>query len=87
MQKMPNITLKQAGEYIANRLPFRASNLSGYQIVDINTGKVYGYWVFSYATKIYAEENGEIIINRLDERFSRSTSRHQRIVKNALDID
>lgn len=86
MQKMDIITLKQASDYITNRFPFRASNLSGYQLIDIDTGKVYGYWVFSYATKIYAEENGEIVVNRLDERFSRSTSRHQRIVKNALDI-
>lgn len=52
MQKMPSITLKQAGEYIANRLPFRASNLFA---VEAYYGGYMAYKIYSYATCIYCE--------------------------------
>lgn len=84
MQKMDIITLKQASEYITNRLPFRASNLMA---VNSYYGGYMAYHIYSYATCIYCETvMNEAVINRLEEKFSRSTSRHQRIVKNALNI-
>lgn len=83
MKKMYNITLKEANDYIENRLAFRASNLFAVAYEDGI------YSIFSYATCIYKEgEDGkEVIINRLDEYFSRSTSRHQAIIKRAMNIN
>ena len=82
MEKMNIIKLSRAGEYIANRASFRASNLMGISQEDG------GYIIYSYATCIYMEAgyNDGVLINRLSERFSRSTSRHQSIIKKALNI-
>ena len=82
MQKLHIITLKQAPQYIENLLTFRASNLTG--ILDTEKGD---YMLFSYATLICKINcTGEITINRLEEYFSRSTSRHQSIIRRALNI-
>ena len=82
MEKMNIIKLTEAGQYIADRASFRASNLWA---VSQEDG---GYIIYSYATCIYMEAgyNDGVIINRLDEKFSRSTSRHQSIIKRALNI-
>lgn len=80
MKKMYNITLKDASYYIKDRLTFRASNLFAVAYEDGS------YSIFSYATCIYRENGEEIVINRLNEYFSRSTSRHQSIIKRALYI-
>ena len=82
MEKMNIIKLTEAGKYIASRSSFRASNLWA---VSQEDG---GYIIYSYATCIYMEAgyNDGILINRLSERFSRSTSRHQAIIKRALNI-
>lgn len=79
MQKMYNITLKEAENYIRDRLPFRASNLFAVAYEDGS------YSIFSYATCIY-KEGEKVVINRLNEYFSRSTSRHQSIIRRALNI-
>lgn len=84
MQKMYNITLKEAESYIRDRLPFRASNLMA--VKTYYCGYM-AYYIYSYATCIYCETvMQEVVINRLDEYFSRSTSRHQGIIKRALNI-
>ena len=82
MKKLYNITLKEAEKYIASRASFRASNLWA---VSQEDG---GYIIYSYATCIYMEAgyNDSVLINRLNECFSRSTSRHQALIKRALDI-
>lgn len=82
MEKMNIIKLTEAGEYIKNRASFRASNLWAISQEDG------GYMIYSYATCIYMEAgyNDGVIINRLEEFFSRSTSRHQNIIKKALHI-
>lgn len=82
MKKMYNITLKEASDYIRDRLTFRASNLFAVAYEDGS------YSIFSYATCIYKEgEDGEeVVINRLNEYFSRSTSRHQSIIRHALNL-
>lgn len=82
MEKMHNITLKEAEEFIADRASFRASNLWAIAQEDG------GYIIYSYATCIYMEAgyNDGVLINRLNERFSRSTSRHQALIKRALNI-
>ena len=82
MKKLLVIKLNEVRTAIQRSQNFRASNLMG-----LNYGDHGGYAVFSYATCIYSEAyDGEIIVNRLDEYFSRSTSRHQNIVKKALGI-
>lgn len=79
MQKMNITTLKQANEFIKNRVPFRASNLMA--VKTYYCGYM-AYYIYSYATCIYCETvMEEVVINRLDEYFSRSTSRHQSIIK------
>lgn len=84
MQKMNITTLKQANEFIKNRVPFRASNLMA--VKTYYCGYM-AYYIYSYATCIYCETvMEEVVINRLDEYFSRSTSRHQSIIKKALNI-
>ena len=84
MEKMYNITLKQAGDYIKNHTPFRASNLMA--VKTYYCGYM-AYYIYSYATCIYCETvMDEVVINRLDEYFSRTTSRHQGIIKKALNI-
>ena len=82
MEKMYNITLRQASKFIESRASFRASNLWA---VSQEDG---GYIIYSYATCVYMEAgyNEGVLINRLDEFFSRSTSRHQGIIKRALHI-
>lgn len=81
MRTMKNATLKNAGEYIKNHESFRASNLWA---IEHDDG---GYIVYSYATVIYMlSADGNEIINRLEEKFSRSTSRHQSIIKKSLNI-
>lgn len=84
MIKMENTTLAKAGEYLAQRKPFRASNLMA--VVENVEDSFSIYVVFSYATAIYKEIDGFEVVNRLEERFSRSTSRHQGIVKRALGL-
>lgn len=82
MKELHIITLRQAPQYIENLLSFRASNLTG--ILDTEKGD---YMLFSYATLICKVNCvGDIVVNRLDEYFSRSTSRHQSIIKRALNI-
>lgn len=82
MKTLHIITLRQAPQYIENLLSFRASNLTG--ILDTEKGD---YMLFSYATLIYKRNClGEITVNRLNEYFSRTTSRHQSIIRRALNI-
>lgn len=82
MKKLHIITLRQAPQCIENLLSFRASNLTG--ILDAEKGE---YMLFSYATLICKINCvGEITVNRLNEYFSRSTSRHQSIIKRALGL-
>lgn len=89
MEKMNITTLKNAGDYIKRRSSFRASNLWAVVEKEIDNGLTLekSYTVYSYATVIYREVyEGFEEVNRLNEYFSRSTSRHQSIVKRALNI-
>lgn len=78
MEQMPNVTLKQAPEYLQQRKPFKASNF--FAVKDLQGN----YIVYSFATImaiIYADGSE----NYLDAAFySRTTSRHQSIIKKAL---
>lgn len=81
MEKMNIIKLTEAEKYIAIRASFRASNLWA---VSQEDG---GYIIYSYATCIYMiGQDEEVVIDRLGEFFSRSTSRHQGIIRRALNI-
>ena len=83
MEKMHIVKMREAQKQIELRNTFRASNLQGLKL-EHNGFK--SYVIFSYATIIYGENNKGVFINRLEERFSRSTSTHQNIVKKALNI-
>jgi len=83
MKKMYIVKLTEAWKHIQNRDTFRASNLTG---VALEHNGFTSYFVMSYATVIYAENKNGVFINRLNERFSNSTSRHQSIVKYALNL-
>lgn len=83
MEKMNIVKMREAQKHIEQKNSFRASNLQGLKL-EYNGFK--SYVIFSYATIIYAENNNGVFINRLEERFSRSTSTHQNIVKKALNI-
>lgn len=77
------VKIKEAQKHIEQKNSFRASNLQGLKL-EHNGFK--SYVIISYATIIYGENNNGVFINRLNERFSRSTSTHQNIVKKALNI-
>ena len=83
MEKMYIVKMREAQKQIELRNAFRASNLQGLKL-EHNGFK--SYIILSYATIIYGENNNGVFINRLEERFSRSTSIHQNIVKKALNI-
>lgn len=79
------ITMKEAVAYLQQQKTFRASNLQGIRLTY--KGEVKSYVVFSYATAIYAvRADGSEFINRLDEKFSPTTSRHQNIIRRAFNI-
>ena len=83
MKKMYIVKLNEAWKYIQNRETFRASNMIG---LYLEHNGFTSYVVMSYATIIYAENKKGVFINRLSEKFSQSTSRHQSIVRRALNI-
>lgn len=85
MDKMNIIKMPEAVQYMKDGKNFRASNLQGLKLTY--KGEEKSYVIYSYATIIFAKKsNGEIFINRLGEFFSRSTSRHQNLVKKAFNI-
>lgn len=85
-EKMNIVKMSEALQYLQDEKNFRASNLQGLKLTY--KGEVKSYVVYSYATIIFAKKaNGEIFINRLNEKFSRSTGRHQSIVKRAFNIE
>lgn len=79
------VKMKEAQKHIEQENTFRASNLQGIRLY--HHGEYKSYIVMSYATIIFGKKNnGEVFINRLNESFSRSTSRHQSIIKRAFNI-
>lgn len=84
-EKMNIIKMSEALQYMEEEKNFRASNLQGLKLTY--KGEVKSYVIYSYATIIFAKKsNGEVFINRLNEFFSRSTSRHQSLVKKAFNL-
>lgn len=85
MEKLNIIKMSEAVQYMKDGKNFRASNLQGLKLTY--KGEEGSYVVYSYATIIFAKKsNGEVLIDRLGEFFSRSTSRHQGIVKRAFNL-
>lgn len=80
LEQMPNVTLKQAAKYLEQKKPFKASNF--FAVKDLQGN----YIVYSFATImliIYADNSK----NYLDTNFySRTTSRHQSIIKKTLSL-
>lgn len=78
MEQMPNVTLKQAAKYLEQKKPFKASNFFAVRDLQGN------YIVYSFAT-IMAVVFADGRENYLDNSYySRTTSRHQSIIKQAL---
>lgn len=85
MEKMHIIKMVEAVQYMKDGKNFKASNLQGLKLTY--KGEEKSYVVYSYATIIFAKKsNGEVLIDRLGEFFSRSTSRHQNLVKRAFNL-
>lgn len=85
MDKMYIIKMAEAVQYMEEEKSFRASNLQGLKLTY--KGEEGCYIVYSYATIIFAKKsNGEVFINRLGEKFSPTTSRHQNLVKRAFNL-
>ena len=77
---MKRINLRHAVEAIHNREEFQAGFLSGYYVCQPDE-----YVVSSYATVIAVIKDSGIYVD--DNRYSAATSRHQSIVRLALDLE
>ena len=84
MATIKRISNQEAWQYIPKRIPFKGSNLCGVRVIE--TGGE-SYVVFSYLTPIYVYNNDEGRWYGNAQRYSRTTTAHQRLAHPRTDVE